>query len=71
MENAQLNTDTEEFKKFGISHFTGYSGAYAISDGYYRIWLKRELSAPRFHRRHPLYGDTVTYADNTKESVEY
>jgi multiple sugar transport system substrate-binding protein len=74
VENAQLNTDTEEFKKvWDFSFLPAISGAYAISDGYSSDLAKTgEIVCSTGSTAGILfYGDTVTYADNTKESVEY
>lgn len=74
VENAQLNTDTEEFKKvWDFSFLPAIIGAYAISDGYSSDLAKTgEIICSTGSTAGILfYGDTVTYADNTKESVEY
>lgn len=74
VESNQLNTDTEEFKRiWNFSFFPALRGAYAISDGYSSDLAKTgEIICSIGSTAGILfYGDTITYADNTKENVEY
>ena len=69
-----LNTGTPDFKRvWDFSVPPALKGAYAVVDGYYSDLSRTgEIICSIGSTAGILfYGDTITYPDNTKESVEY